>query len=125
MSRSNESIVGDLINFRGLVYAPLNENDVVFLFGKVAEDLNMYIEEIKPGFPHLSGVRSCLVFSVPRRTSPSVAEPPFPFVGAQGSIFPRPRVTVSIAEPATAGTRARPWTDRAGCSCPGPCGSAR
>jgi len=45
------SLVGDLINFRGLVYAPLNENGVVFLFGKVAEDLNMYVEEIKPGFP--------------------------------------------------------------------------
>jgi hypothetical protein len=45
------SIVGDLINFRGLVYAPLNENGVVFLFGKIMEDLNMYIEEIKPGFP--------------------------------------------------------------------------
>ena len=37
------SIVGDLINFRGLVYAPVNENGVVFLFGKVAEDLNMYV----------------------------------------------------------------------------------
>jgi hypothetical protein len=24
---------------------------VVFLFGKVVEDLNMYIEEIKPGYP--------------------------------------------------------------------------
>jgi len=48
---NDKSIVGDLINFRGLVYAPMNENGVVFLFGKVAEDLNMYIEEIKPGFP--------------------------------------------------------------------------
>lgn len=46
-----KSIVGDLINFRGLVYAPVNENGVIFLFGKVADDLNMYIEEIKPGFP--------------------------------------------------------------------------
>lgn len=45
------SIVGDLINFRGLVYAPMNEDGVVFLFGRVAEDLHMYIEEIKPGFP--------------------------------------------------------------------------
>lgn len=45
------SIVGDLINFRGLVYAPVNENGVIFLFGKIADDLNMYIEEIKPGFP--------------------------------------------------------------------------
>jgi len=48
---NDRSIVGDIINFRGLVYAPLNENGVVFLFGKVAEDLNMYVEEIKPGFP--------------------------------------------------------------------------
>ena len=45
------SVVGELINFRGLVYAPINENGVVFLFGKVAEDLHMYLEEIKPGFP--------------------------------------------------------------------------
>ena len=48
---NERSIVGDLINFRGLVYAPINENGVVFLFGKVADDLNMYIEEIKTGFP--------------------------------------------------------------------------
>lgn len=54
---SDKSIVGDLINFRGLVYAPLNENGVIFLFGKVADDLNMYIEEIKPGFPDCVGRR--------------------------------------------------------------------
>jgi hypothetical protein len=47
----DKSLVGDLINFRGLVYAPLNEQGVVFLFGKVAHDLNMYVEEIKPGYP--------------------------------------------------------------------------
>jgi hypothetical protein len=47
----DKSVVGDLINFRGLVYSPMNENGVIFLFGKVAEDLNMYVEEIKPGFP--------------------------------------------------------------------------
>jgi len=51
------SIVGDLINFRGLVYSPINENGVIFLFGKVMEDLNMYIEEIKPGFPDCIGRR--------------------------------------------------------------------
>lgn len=51
MNDSERSLVGDLINFRGLVYSPLNENGVVFLFGKVAGDLNMYVEEIKPGFP--------------------------------------------------------------------------
>lgn len=46
-----KSVVGDLINFRGMVYSPINENGVIFLFGKVMEDLNMYVEEIKPGFP--------------------------------------------------------------------------
>jgi hypothetical protein len=46
-----KSIVGDLINFRGLVYSPVNEDGVVFLFGRVVDDLHMYIEEIKPGFP--------------------------------------------------------------------------
>jgi predicted transport protein len=47
----------DLINFRGLVYSPTNEQGVVFLFGKVAEDLNMYVEEIKTGFPDCIGRR--------------------------------------------------------------------
>ena len=54
---AEKSIVGDLINFRGLVYAPMNENGVIFLFGKVADDLNMYIEEIKPGYPDCIGRR--------------------------------------------------------------------
>lgn len=52
-----KSVVGDLITFRGLVYSPVNENGVIFLFGKVTEDLNMYIEEIKPGFPDCVGRR--------------------------------------------------------------------
>jgi hypothetical protein len=47
----HKNVVGKLINFRGLVYAPVNENGVVFLFGKVAADLNMYVETIRPGFP--------------------------------------------------------------------------
>ena len=51
MATAEQSIVGELINFRGMVYAPLNESGVVFLFGKVAEDLNMYVEEIRPEFP--------------------------------------------------------------------------
>jgi len=51
MPNTDRSIVGDSINFRGLVYAPMNENGVIFLFGKIAADLNMRVEEIKPGFP--------------------------------------------------------------------------
>src|SRR3989344_587090 len=46
-----ESIVGSLINFRGLVYSPINEQGVVFLFSRILEELNMYIEEIKQGYP--------------------------------------------------------------------------
>jgi hypothetical protein len=49
--RRHRNIVGKLINFRGLVYAPVNENGVIFLFGKVAGDLNMYVETIRPGCP--------------------------------------------------------------------------
>ena len=45
------SVVGDLINFRGLVYSPVNEQGVVYLFSKVAEDLNMYVEEVRTAFP--------------------------------------------------------------------------
>jgi predicted transport protein len=51
MANMERSVIGDLINFRGMVYAPLNESGVVFLFGKVAEDLNMFIEEIRPEAP--------------------------------------------------------------------------
>jgi len=50
-----ESIVGEAINFRGLVYAPINEQGVIFLFSKVSKDLNMEIEEIKTGFPDAIG----------------------------------------------------------------------
>lgn len=49
MKRRN--IVGKLINFRGLVYAPTNEQGVVFLFGKVAHEFGMYVELIRTGYP--------------------------------------------------------------------------
>jgi len=50
-----ESVVGEVINFRGLVYAPINEQGVIFLFSKVSNDLNIGIEEIKTGFPDAIG----------------------------------------------------------------------
>lgn len=49
MRRRN--IVGRLINFRGLVYAPTNEQGVVFLFGKIAHEFGIYIELIRTGYP--------------------------------------------------------------------------
>lgn len=57
MNHDHRSLVGDLISFRGLVYCPINEQGVVFLFGKVAQDMNMYVEEIKTGFPDCIGRR--------------------------------------------------------------------
>ena len=36
---AKRSIVGELINFRGLVYGPVNEMGVVALFTKVGEEL--------------------------------------------------------------------------------------
>ena len=48
---SEESIVGSLINFRGLAYSPINEQEVVFLFGRILEDLNMYVEEVRTKYP--------------------------------------------------------------------------
>ena len=49
MKRRN--VVGKVINFRGLIYAPVEENGVIFLFSKITNDLNMNIETIRKGFP--------------------------------------------------------------------------
>ena len=46
-----KSIVGDVINYRGMVYGPVNEMGVVALFALACEDLGFVIEEIKAGFP--------------------------------------------------------------------------
>jgi len=45
------SIVGKPINYGGLVYAPVNELGVVFLFGMIFEELGMIVEEVRSGFP--------------------------------------------------------------------------
>ena len=56
-SERKRSIVGDLINFEGLIYGPLNENGVIFLFSKIHEKLGINIEAIQPGFPDAKGRR--------------------------------------------------------------------
>jgi hypothetical protein len=53
--KTEESLVGKPINFRGLIYAPVNEQGVVFLFAKVSKDLGFEIEQIKSGFPDAIG----------------------------------------------------------------------
>ncbi len=42
-----KTVVGDLISFRGLVYAPKNENEVVFLFGNEPTGWCAKIEDIR------------------------------------------------------------------------------
>jgi len=51
------SIVGDPLNFEGIIYGPLNENGVIFLFSKVHNRLGINIEAIQPGFPDAKGRR--------------------------------------------------------------------
>ena len=48
---AKRSIVGDLINFRGLVYGPVNEMGVVALFAKLSEEIGFIIEEVRAEFP--------------------------------------------------------------------------
>lgn len=49
--RRDFSSVGDPINYRGLIYAPVNEAGVVLLFGMLFEEMGMIVEEVKSGFP--------------------------------------------------------------------------
>jgi hypothetical protein len=50
-------IYGELINFKGMRYAPLNREGVIFLFSKVSEALGFIIESISGTFPHCDAVR--------------------------------------------------------------------
>lgn len=48
---------GDLINFRGMQHAPLNELGVVFLFGMLAKELKYSVEAISATFPDCEAKR--------------------------------------------------------------------
>lgn len=48
--------VGEQINFRGMVYGPINEQGVVFLFGQVADDLDFKVESIQTPFPDCTAI---------------------------------------------------------------------
>jgi len=52
-------LYGEPIGFRGLRYAPVNEQGVVYLFGLVSRELGFYIESIRTEFPDCEGKR-CL-----------------------------------------------------------------
>jgi hypothetical protein len=48
---------GPLLNFRGLMHAPRNEQGVVFLFGMVALELGYVVESLTAGFPDCEAKR--------------------------------------------------------------------
>ena len=49
--------VGNPLNFRSLIYEPVNENGVIFLFALVARELGFYVEGIRESFPDAFGKR--------------------------------------------------------------------
>lgn len=43
--------MSDTFNFRGLLKVPTTRDSVIFLFGKVGEELSIYVEEMRAAFP--------------------------------------------------------------------------
>jgi predicted transport protein len=52
----NGQRVGAVINFRGFTYSPINEQGVIFLFGKMNDELDIKIETIQDAFPDAIGI---------------------------------------------------------------------
>ena len=50
-------VFGEPINFRGLRFAPVNEQGVVFLFGMLSHELGYHIEIVRTDFPDCEGKR--------------------------------------------------------------------
>lgn len=48
---------GELIDFRGLRHAPVNENGVIFLFGMVSHELGFMVEAVHAAFPDCEAKR--------------------------------------------------------------------
>ncbi len=48
---------GELLNFRGLLHAPVEEQGVVFLFGMIARELGYIVESVTTGFPDCEAKR--------------------------------------------------------------------
>ena len=57
-SQERRPVYGEPIDFRGLRYAPVNEQGVVYLFGMVSHDLGFLIESVRTSFPDCEGKRA-------------------------------------------------------------------
>ena len=52
-----KTVLGEPINFRGLRYAPVNKEGVIFLFGMVSLELGFIVEALRPDLPDCEGTR--------------------------------------------------------------------
>jgi len=55
--KKKKAYVGAPMDFKGLRHEPINEQGVVFLFGKMHEELGIIVEAVKTGFPDCEGKR--------------------------------------------------------------------
>jgi hypothetical protein len=51
-------LYGEPIDFRGLRYAPINEQGVVYLFGMVSRELGFLLESVRTDYPDCEGKRA-------------------------------------------------------------------
>ena len=57
MKDARKNIVGEPINFGGLLHAPVNEQGVVLLFGMLAEKLGFRVQLVRQGYPDCKAAR--------------------------------------------------------------------
>ena len=55
--RSKRTVFGEPIDFRGLRFAPVNEQGVVYLFGMISHEMGFLIESVRTSFPDCEGKR--------------------------------------------------------------------
>ncbi len=56
--QQHRNIVGEPINFGGLLHAPVNEQGVVLLFGMLAEKLGFRVQLVRQGYPDCKAARN-------------------------------------------------------------------
>ena len=56
-TRTRSPVLGELIDFRGLRHAPVNEQGVVYLFGMVSRELGFLVESVRTAYPDCEGKR--------------------------------------------------------------------
>jgi hypothetical protein len=55
--RTKRTVFGEPIDFRGLRFAPVNEQGVVYLFGMISHEMGFLIESVRTSFPDCEGKR--------------------------------------------------------------------